>query len=729
VNTWRPEPGPWDGVLATCPDPYLVWAELTDWLDLGGRALTAPLIVELKEGDAEKFDVKLQQALGDNVHRVALPYRGRKAKRFTLRLPLKELKVLAHDTSLTKDLARFDLCAAVDPRAVAAPLPRIDALSLQSKVLLGVIDVGFPFAHPMLRHTDPQGAAASRVARWWSMDSSGPFSDGATTVGRLPASMGYGYEIARTGPNGTEKWLNGAAVKLLDESTLYEMAAYRRLRRRATHGAHVLDLLVGAVPLRSRIPLLADRLRTDPNGVPTWARLGDPASDPAATDLVLVEWPAAAIADSSGGWLGAHVLDAITWITEVGQRADRRIVTLSYGATVGPHDGSSILESALADQLRADKELDIVVAAGNSFSSRLHARLDHQNPTLAWRVPPDAKAPAFLQAWCRGAGSRKASVEVVAPGGSKVNLSAGQTCSLRLPGGQPAAVVSFFGTHSRGKDPMLLLAVSPTAQPDGGYGGAPRALAPAGDWTLTLKSALNTVCVDVYVARNDRDLGAPALGRASWIADDADEPSRHLRSCRDDAGMRSDEIDGSAARAAAVLRRRGTTNGVATLSHKRLHVASGYQLRMSDHTGYSASGNAGAGGVTRGPSATMVTDETAAVRGVRAAGVRGASVVRLVGTSAAAPQLARAIAERHGRKNPGVPRANPPSTPGSPHHPEDLFGPGGDNSKQPVADVRPVTFGGRRKATSGSAKSAPPSAHGEESRRDNRRETDPSSDD
>jgi hypothetical protein len=67
----------------------------------------------------------------------------------------------------------------------------------------------------------------------------------------------------------------------------------------------------------------------------------------------------------------------------------------------------------------------------------------------------------------------------------------------------------------------------------------------------------------------------------------------------------------------------------------------------------------------RNPDWAMPTDESPYLRGVLAGGVREGSAVRLTGTSAAAPQLARKLANGETIESPD-PVPSPASRPGSP---------------------------------------------------------------
>lgn len=120
-------------------------------------------------------------------------------------------------------------------------------------------------------------------------------------------------------------------------------------------------------------------------------------------------------------------------------------------------------------------------------------------------------------------------------------------------------------------------------------------------------------------------------GRQSYFVAPLYDPLRYLKSATDDT-------PGSA----ALVRRRGTLTGIATGTGAL--VAAGYRYSDHKHVRYSSAGPSR--GPRVGPDCAAVTDQSRSLPGLLAAGTRGASVVRLVGTSAAAPQLARWAAQR-----------------------------------------------------------------------------------
>jgi hypothetical protein len=164
---------------------------------------------------------------------------------------------------------------------------------------------------------------------------------------------------------------------------------------------------------------------------------------------------------------------------------------------------------------------------------------------------------------------------------------------------------------------------------------------------LTLEAGAIGGTARAYIARNDLDLNAVLRGRQSTFVDPLDSPAPELREPYDDPGHNPDDtlLFGNA-RQGAILRRRGTMNAIAC--GPKPEVVAGHCRNFSDlgpdrtHAPYSSAGP-GLNDVGRTPFTSYPTDESEVLRGVRAAGSRSGSVYRLVGTSTAAPQLARLL--------------------------------------------------------------------------------------
>lgn len=544
--------------------------------------------------------------------------------------------------------------------------------SPQGDLVVACIDDAFPFAHP---HLLPASDGGHRVLRLWDQGRNDyrssrwlPLPEKTAPSTPPQPELGYGAELinwsfvrrASTSSEnkvGATGWLQKlkdlfgykqgflatvarkrsgelpTPTVLADDVAYYQSMGAIRLAERVTHGAHVLDVLCGPVPVRNRIS--ADRDAVNMQGghcgkAPTWARAEDEA---AKAPLVLVQLPDAAINDPSGRWLGANVLDALHYIAWAAGNAKRVVVNVSWGPQTGPHDGSSLLEKAMDAMVTAardnGRELTIVVPVGNSFQSRAHAEIDLKAPkSLTWVVPPGAEKAAFLEIWWPAEMART-SVTVTAPDGSRLTLSP----ENRLVTHSHGAVSKRWGLvgNDTGFQSMVLLALQPTfshspASPRGG------STAPHGRWTIDVGASSNAAgVVHVYVARADQNMGGRRRARASYLLDAEYETIRR-------------RIDGRYApdSPSALVKRAGTINGIAT--GENVFVAGGYRLADTHTAWYSSSGLSR--GPRLGPNYLYPTDESLVMRGVLGGGVRPGTVVRLSGTSAAAPQMAREIINR-----------------------------------------------------------------------------------
>lgn len=457
-----------------------------------------------------------------------------------------------------------------------------------------------------------------------------------------------------------------------DAERLHDVAVklgFTGVRRRMSHGAHVIGLALGMAS-RERASAALDA--------------GPPPR------LVGVQLPWHAVQDTSGRWLGRHMLagliyalDCAWWLpghrqpgNQPAQPLDattpRHVVAnISYGHTTGPHDGSSILEAAMDDLCRrfprqapASDEasgspgvppiaLDICLPAGNSFSARCHAVLDvpsHGQQVLTWRVLPDGQRPAFLELWLsadHAVALAPLELEIQPPGphmpplcvhlGSAAQWTLddrGQTAFVRscavLPGPPMAPAPQVEGPCRW----LVLIALEPTACDQARTVKSWRP-GQAGDWQLSLRNASSRpVQAQVYVARSTPHLYSRRDGTLSYLLDPNYDPDRYLRAREDDQPGQT-------------VLRRGTLNGIGT--GQETQVATGIQERLREgselpelvHPLYASAGGAGLGQLRRAPDFGFITDKSRALPGVLSCGNHDASHVRLVGTSSAAPQMAR----------------------------------------------------------------------------------------
>ena len=253
----------------------------------------------------------------------------------------------------------------------------------------------------------------------------------------------------------------------IDEDAAYDLAGYASMRRRVVHGPHVADVAAG--PLRWRQTIYTDRdtpLGCDPVA---FGRI-DAAADRTMTDIAWVQLPRGGLQDSSGGWLDSHILDGLRYVLWCrAANTAKTVICVSYGSTIGPHDGSSILAEALDAIVTAETAtaatadaLHVVIAAGSlprRWTRPLDARLEHSGD-IVWRVPPGSeysRLPADLAA-------RQRVVRDAHVAGRSVHgpMAAG-TVLFAPASGVPNAAVIYLASSSRGAGAMALVALGPTA--------------------------------------------------------------------------------------------------------------------------------------------------------------------------------------------------------------------------------------------------------------------------
>ena len=659
-------------VHSTRPDPYCIWAEVNGWLSYTkpDRLHPASVIIELERG--EDFAAFLGCVANDIA--VAPDYLGTLgtgAETFiTASVTHDGLAELANPAPgrAGSYVKRFDLCDYIEPNRApttdeqmrrgnrCVPADTVTTPPIAAAKIIGIIDDGCAFAHASFL----TGDGSTRVAALWDQDATPAFaaakSQARPHFGTPPYKFLGGREIWRgDAPDGRwlglDRWLSRyryTQKDLIDEDACYGEANCEALRALAVHGPHVMDVLAG--------PRDAGACYyTDPDTPPSWRQSTDAAADPARSDIVFVQLPHAGLQDRSGGWLDSHVLDALRYILGCKQRKTQQaVVTLSYGSTVGPHDGSSILSGAIAALKTAHgSSFDVVMAAGNSFASRGHAQIDlaEDNRVLRWRVLPGGETPSFLQAWMPQ--GSKAQIRVAPPGHKLASMAwiAVDTVATWPALQGPIATIVNLAVSSRGDGAMALIAIAPTEQAKD-PAADPRDAAPHGEWQIEFSADRAQGVIHAYIARNDMGLNLPLRGQQSYFQDD-DDVDRYLRSPIDDAdAANADDLRlfGASSRRGVAVRRRGTINGIATGAAPV--VVAGYQRNFSadrgdgTHARYSSAGqSSGSGPGPRGrrPTTSVPTDESSLLPGIRAAGSRSGVTFRLVGTSVGAPQHARAL--------------------------------------------------------------------------------------
>ncbi len=642
-----------------CFGPYLRYAIATDFSDFkpaDGKTPPLFLLIAFKQaGSATAFAARMQQEAGILIALGPDSDQGRFATAFT------------GSDGVTKPEAIPIWDACVDRVELSLPIEPVSipqqTLMLRhhrksrkrpGSLLIGMLDDGCPFAAAQFL----RGPASTRVRSIWDQTQSRQpvqYKDGAGVdrlFGEVPKAFRYGLEFRRgveslSSPNqiDLDEWIAlHASGGSIDEDGCYAEGGFGRLRARQSHGAHVMDALAGRMPVSSRLgPAGPGGDRRDP---PSWRAATDPASK---ADIVFVQFSDACIADATGVWLKAYVFDGIRYILSFidPKHTKHVVINVSYGITTGPHNGTSDLEEALQafvagfNGTSGKPKLEIVLPAGNSYLSGSHiAHIRHPGSADAvawtWRLLPDNPVVCFAEVWIAG-DADPVTVTLTAPSGAAVSAGASVPAS-----NASSPTFRICGPIVRGTDTVWLLAVQATR------GGAEH-----GSWRITVSGLADGTEVHAYVARSDPNMGARTGAKRSYFRDDAWEADRAAEAALTYAEGMFDE-------AGSLISRSGTLNGIATARATGLHVAGGYMIAKGRPSPYASAGPARPGPLAwrAGPDFLLPCDSSDALRGVPAGGSRSGGVVRLVGTSAAAPQLARHLADP-----PLPPATDVPTTP------------------------------------------------------------------
>ena len=500
--------------------------------------------------------------------------------------------------------------------------------------MLGLIDGGLAVAHRDF--LDEHGLP--RVKHFWRQDGrygsrwrgeQRPLLEPAR-AGNTPADLGYGHAL--TGHQIEAAMDQYRRNGMVDEDALYQHLQLWDLTLQTSHGTHVMSQ---ACAPRVYVDTIASEDR-DPDFSPRQ----DSAS---RCDLIAVQLDWSNVLDTSGGAMNVSVLDGLMFMLSRCVDDAQLIVNISWGTLAGPHDGSSILEEAM-DQLIALRQgrLEIVVPAGNGYQSRTHANATLPaggSLPLNWCVQPDDHSQSFLELWFGDPDDPEVPlvdlcVSVQPPGHAEPlppicigqaavwPATAAPQCALLFP---RQTALGRYGT-------CALLALAPTASLQ-----ASTPTAAAGTWRVTvLNRGLNPVVVDAYIERDDVAMGTHTGARQSYFSDAGYDVSG-------DPGSFND-IPGSA----TPIRRSGAFNSLSTGQRTTSvggvrHARSAYDrfARYSPPRPDPDSARPQRPHVKKVPEDEAVTDDNAALWGVRGASSRSGGVVRLAGTSSASPQIAR----------------------------------------------------------------------------------------
>jgi len=504
-------------------DPYMVWAELTRFAGFrqGSRGLLRVAIEFADEHQRRAFtrtyaklDIKLSPHYRERVQRPgcrfvcvlaprsALPKLARQARRLKAGL-IGNAEFAGHDEQprlrigeLDSPALRASIVRRLRQRLVGGGRGQVEGLGFfqrvravpaeaparllaPSKPLLAVIDFGCAFAHP---HFLAEGR--TRITHFWDQGRNAVAGKQTETAGLWPwrkePNFAYGREATAARLNALMQAVRHAAIEAAGtltaerfEEACYIAAAMPELVEPSSHGTAVLDIAAGW-----------------PH---PYAESGTQPDAAAHADIVFVQLPQQAIEDLSGGWVTVYVLDALEYVlAKAGHRPV--VVNISLGSHGGPHDGSSLLESAFEQLIASHPGLSIVLAAGNAADKRGHARAEigaGRTAELTWAVPPGDPTQSFLEFWYPQVAIEHAPVfEVTHARVPRQSFSGATAQPILSPSGSAlmGAFVHVPRSNAGRNAGMALLALAPTCETPAAA-AAGMGLAPAGNWSISITSS------------------------------------------------------------------------------------------------------------------------------------------------------------------------------------------------------------------------------------------------
>jgi hypothetical protein len=621
-------------------DAYFAWAEVTKYADLGGIPKKwFPVVIEVPEkgATARAFCAMVERRKWDRFIKVpamyAKPTTSLKKARFLTAIVTREfLSALEdEDGELAAAIERFELGLPVitaddvrtRPPEPPKPVHRPQAGEpQQAKAIVGIIDDGIAFAHERFR----EPGKGTRFDYFWNQD------------GALGSGPGYGHEIAKRQIDALLASSNIIGTVVDDD--VYRRAGYANVARRLEHGTHVADFACGE----------------DPGTV-----------TPGAPRIIAVQLkvPGRLTRGTCGLWLTVHALDALRYILD--RAGDYRtpedkqtpvVVNLSFGYFAGPHDGTSMLEMAIDEMIDLHGRLAVVIPAGNSYLLRSHARfrLDPGGQqSLEWRLLPDDLTPSFVEIWPNDPAASLV-VDVETPNGLHSGpVRAGEVKTL-VNGNAEICTIVFPKRVTNGGRTMILVAMAPTTSAN-----PRRVTSGSGVWIIHVRNAGTACTIDAWIQRDDTPPGFPTRGRQSRFEDPAymrfDKLGRIVEI--DEAEQSYGIVEQDGKREQSYVKREGTLNSLAT--GRNTIIVGGTSGSDGRPTIYSSKGSlerapSGAEEPRDNPDLVTVSDDSIAHQGRIGAGSRSGSAAAMNGTSVAAPQVTRLIAdlmprlERYDRK-------------------------------------------------------------------------------
>ncbi len=516
-----------------------------------------------------------------------------------------------------------------DETAKSTPGP----ISKYGPVIIAIIDDGIGIANYRFR----ESPTTTRIKHFLDL----------ALIGKPTAGPSVDELLGRS-------WKGSDIDKLLgqDEEQIYRALGLinpaselrQPLRAAVTHGTHMLDLAAGY-----------DHRTTDP--ADQAALVGRP--------IIAVQLPTQVAENRSDTWLPHSLKRALDWIlvkadelsAELSPENKRLplIVNGSFASMAGPQDGSGDVERRITQFVktyRGDEGPEdlctFVLSAGNSLELRAAAQMDIRGgevEQIPWRVLPDDKTPSFVEIWLpevkdvRG-DAQPQQVEVFlvpprdAPPLNEHGSTFGEAVEWRIGTDVLARVYHQRFPRPDGMRECITIAIRPTADDQGA------AVVPSGLWLIKIKNTTQQelLGIDLRVHRDDVGMFARTGARQSYF-DDPNYERFDPDTGRPINDERDDQLYGTR------VTRQGTLSAYAFA--EGVLAVGGYRRSDGQPAAYSSAGREGA----RAPDLAAVSERSPSQGGVLAAGTYSGSVAILNGTSVAAPQVTRALADQIAIKN------------------------------------------------------------------------------
>lgn len=507
------------------------------------------------------------------------------------------------------------------PAPVPPQMPAPAAIPPQS-VAVGIIDSAIAFANERFRTRDgaPSGGVdRSRIRQLWIQSVEHTDSTSGTVVlgQRLDAIAIDGALQASAQPAGV---INEDALYAATGAVSFAQEFQQATARHGGHGTHVADLACGydvSDMQGSRRPVLA-------------VQLPEPA-----------KLKTSSVTTASYALQGLRQI--LRWADTISPDGPLPlVVNFSYGYFAGPKDGYHPFVDEM-HRLVASRQAPsaLVLPAGNTYLARVTAEMSlgpNAADSLDWILLPDGGTPSFLEIWLDNVvnpGDVSLQISIPGSGPQSVPMPANRQAKLLAIDGKTIGGV-YFDSRPYGQNrSRIFVAVNPTKSFQAGY-----AVAPSGAYGVTIENKRQAaISARLVIQRQDTPAGAEPKGRQSYFA----HPNAYAR---DPATANYDALGTPSS--PCPITHSGTLTEISTTLDA---VIVGAVFAEKDGikslpTLYTSAGPVPA---RPGPDFAAVGDEDRALPGVIAAGTRSGSFAIFQGTSIAAPQLTRYLADAGAR--------------------------------------------------------------------------------